>query len=310
MAAKTNISWTGSTMNFWVGCYYDGEDCIRCYAEEDVHRFQDGMYSDVDWGAGGPRHRTSKANWRKPYTWNRKAFESREPWRVFTMSYGDFLEDNPQVAPWREEACCIIEDCKHLDWQLLSKRHRNARKLLPRHWLEQWPAHVHAGTSCGHPDYVRRIEALLDTPAPTKFLSIEPYIKRLDLEPYLSGKTGNAPAIAAVIVGGESGPKARPMHGEWVDEIYELCTRYGVIFHFKQWGEYVPTRYLWSANLSPEQVKRKPLIQHDGQAFVRVGRKVAGHLYQRREFLQMPVTARGVNFEPFGANNQAAIIKG
>jgi len=101
--------------------------------------------------------------------------------------------------------------------------------MVPASWRGGWPGNVWAGTTCGHPKSVARIEALLQIPAVVRFISAEPLLGNLDLDRYVN-------RLDWVIVGGESGSGARPMRPEWVRSIREQCQAAGVPFFFKQWG--------------------------------------------------------------------------
>ena len=226
MAETTKIAWTKSTLNPWLGCTKVSPECDHCYAEGWAKR--SGL---VIWGQGEPRRRTSDAKWKEPRKWDKLAEETGEFWPVFCGSLCDVGEDNPQLIPWREDLCRLIEDCRNLTWQLLTKRPQNYRRLFPKGWLASNP-HVWAGTTVGTPDGLWRIDALKGCGAETLFLSAEPLLAALPtLGEYLDG-------ILQVIVGGESGPGSRPCNVAWIRDIVGQCKSAGVAAFVKQMGAY------------------------------------------------------------------------
>lgn len=250
MGKNSNIEWTDHTFNPWIGCTKVSEGCKNCYAET----LMDKRYSRVKWGPQGARVKTSGSNWKKPLTWNRKAKATGVRKRVFCASLADVFEekpDQPEMDEWRKELLQLILDTKHLDWLLLTKRPENVNKTLARlagfdeHGVFTRLQNVWVGTSVENQAQAdKRIPELLKIPARVRFLSMEPLLGAVDL-----GFGGTMPGqwqwldggtLHWVIVGGESGRNARPMHPEWVRSIRDQCQESGVPFFFKQWGEYSP----------------------------------------------------------------------
>ncbi|MEY5060411.1 MAG: hypothetical protein RIS45_332, partial [Planctomycetota bacterium] len=134
MGDVTGIQWTDHTFNPWMGCQRVSPGCERCYAETLVTT----RLRLPVWGPPKTteRKRTAVANWRKPLAWDRAAAKAGKRARVFCASLADVFEDHPAVAPWRTELFALIEQTPHLDWQLLTKRPENLRKMLPTAWLE------------------------------------------------------------------------------------------------------------------------------------------------------------------------------
>lgn len=259
MAETTNIEWCDATFNPWMGCTRVSPACDDCYAA----RSTPARTLGVTWGAGEPRRRTSDANWKLPLQWNAKAARDGRRLRVFCASLADVF-DNEVPVQWRRDLFDLIEATPHLDWLLLTKRIGNARRLYADAYLDSarpWPGNVWLGaTVVNQEEADRDIPKLLDVPARVRFLSIEPMLGPIDLsrievhggdaEIYpLKGTTDcvndegepadDVPAIDWVICGGESGPKARPMHPEWARSLRDQCAAAGVQFLFKQWGEWV-----------------------------------------------------------------------
>lgn len=231
MAETTGISWTDHTMNFWWGCQKIGPGCDRCYAETLDHRL-----GGSHWGPEAERRRTSAHNWNNPLRWNRAAKRAGVRRRVFASSMADFFDN--QVNPaWRADAWDVIRTCPDLDWQVLTKRPGNVVGMLPPDWGDGWP-HVLLGcTVVNQAEADRDVPKLLATPAQRRFLSCEPLLgpirfaqvpgfNRIGLD--LSGWW--------IIVGGESGPGARPMAAAWARDILSQCAVAGVPVFFKQTG--------------------------------------------------------------------------
>lgn len=129
-------------------------------------------------------------------------------------------------------------------------------------------------------DYVWRVEALRAFPFAVHGLSIEPLLEDM---PTLGDHLND---IEWVIVGGESGPDARPMHPDWVRRIRDVCVDRQIPFHFKQWGEWTPT--------APEQGQDDQFTHGDGLVMHRVGKHAAGHQLDGREWQQFPEVQRPV----------------
>lgn len=223
MAENSAIAWTDHTFNPWIGCTKVSPACDRCYAESWANRFG----KPELWK--GKRSRTSPANWRKPLAWNASAAaygERRQ--RVFCASLADVF-DNQVPDEWRADLWRLIAATPNLDWLLLTKRPQNIAKMLPPGWGEGWP-NVWLGTTVENQEEVeRRTPHLTAIPAAVRFLSCEPLLAEVNLEPYFGG-------IDWVIAGGESGGGARPMHLEWARTLRENCAAYGVSFFVKQIG--------------------------------------------------------------------------
>ena len=274
---ETKIEWThqrnpdgtltpGYTFNPWQGCQKVSVGCQHCYAET----LMDQRFGRAKWGPVGPRVRTSDDNWRKPLAWNRKAEREGRRYRVFCASLADVFEDREEVAPWRAKLFKLIASTKGgLDWLLLTKRPENIEKhsraiTTPGGTLNAWGllesgyfSNVWMGTSVENQEAAdKRIPELLKVPASVRFLSMEPLLGPVDLsgrtvdgvwidQEYADSDPELGRVIAQdgwpihwVIVGGESGQKARPMNPDWVRSLRDHCVTAGVPFFFKQWGEW------------------------------------------------------------------------
>lgn len=228
MAIKTKIEWTDRTYNPWIGCSEVSPGCRNCYAKALVNR----RNWDADWKVAGRRKITKTAG--DPVRWNREARDGGTHYTVFCASLADVFEDHPALSPLRVEFWRLVKATTNLNWMILTKRPENISKMLPPDWGEGY-ANVCLMVSVENQCYFdRRVPLLRAVPARYRALSVEPLIGPLRLPP------GALVGIDLVIVGGESGPKARPMHPEWVREARDACLRDGVKFFFKQWGNWTP----------------------------------------------------------------------
>ncbi|MFL7901551.1 phage Gp37/Gp68 family protein [Azospirillum argentinense] len=260
MAEESAIEWTHATFNPWIGCTKVSPACDHCYAET-LSKARLG----VPWGAGQPRRRTSVQNWNLPLRWDRKAAKEGRRMRVFCASLADVF-DAEVSDEWRSNLFMLIDRTPNLDWLLLTKRPAVARKVMP---VTPRP-NVWLGTTVENQAMAdARIPHLLATPAAVRFLSMEPLLGPVDLDPWLydtapstagpwtdplgrrvrtrgsciGGQTFSirpAGLLHWVIAGGESGPGARPTHPDWFRSIRDQCAAAGVPFLFKQWGEWAP----------------------------------------------------------------------
>lgn len=236
MAEQSAIEWCDHTFNPWEGCQKVGPGCDHCYAETRNARYNKG--TSLNWGPGSPRRRTSAANWKKPLKWAREAnaFGAKHGrrQRVFCASLADVF-DNAVDPAWRLDLFKLIDATPELDWLLLTKRIGNVAAMIeemaPGRTLADLP-HVWLGATI-----VNRDEMLRDGP---KLIAVDAAVRFWSGEPLL-GDLGEVPSELLpdwVIVGGESGQGARPMHPDWVCSLRNQCAAGGVPFLFKQWGEY------------------------------------------------------------------------
>lgn len=242
MSQRSTIEWTDATWNPVTGCTKVSPGCAHCYAETFAERFR-----------GVPGHPYERGfdlqlrpeRLQAPLTWKR-------PSLVFVNSMSDlFHEDVPF-----DFVSAVFETMERADWhtfQILTKRPERAATLsadLP------WPRNVWLGTSVENQRWTTRIDDLRRTGAHVRFLSCEPLLGPLRLD--LTG-------IHWVIVGGESGPKARPMKSAWAEAIRDQCQEQDVPFFFKQWGAH---------NEEGRRVGK-----------TKAGRQLAGRLWEQRPTL-------------------------
>ncbi|KVO65034.1 hypothetical protein WJ78_18130 [Burkholderia ubonensis] len=240
MSENTTIEWCDHTFNPWEGCQKVGPGCDHCYAETRNARFGGG--TAINWGPGAPRRRTSPANWRKPLQWNRDgtfyAIHGRRQ-RVFCASLADVF-DNAVDPAWRRDLFALIAHTPNLDWLLLTKRIGNVAEMLRWIDVDRLPDNVWLGaTIVNQAEADRDIPKLLAVSARVRFLSMEPLLGPVDLCRAHIAQV-KLPRVDWVIVGGESGRGARPMHPAWAADLRDQCARAGVPFLFKQHGEWAP----------------------------------------------------------------------
>jgi protein gp37 len=180
-----------------------------------------------NWGAGAERRITTDANWRNPIKWNRQAEAVAEPTKVFCASMADVF-DGEVGAHIRNRLWELIRETPNLDWQLLSKRPANFRRFLPKDWGQGYKNVWLGVTAENRNEALRRIPLLQSTPAAVRFVSAEPLLEdlgELDLT-----------AIDWVIIGGESGGKARPFDVAWAEGLIKQSEQQGASVFMKQLG--------------------------------------------------------------------------
>lgn len=214
MPTKTDIEWTEMTWNPVTGCTKISQGCKHCYAERMTKRLT---------AMGSDRYRNGFAVTLQPDLLE-VPLKWRQPRVVFVNSMSDlFHEEVPESYIRRVFETMVV--ARQHTFQILTKRAERLATLAPR---LPWPANVWMGVSVEDSRVIDRVGYLQKVPAAVRFLSLEPLIGPLEGLP-LKG-------IDWAIVGGESGPHARPMRKEWVSSILRQCRAAGVAFFFKQWG--------------------------------------------------------------------------
>lgn len=214
MPKATHIEWTQMTWNPVTGCTKVSQGCKNCYAERMAKRLK---------AMGSPRYESGfKVTLHSDLLDHPKKW--RQPRLVFVNSMSDlFHEDVP--LDFIRQVFKTMRECPEHTFQVLTKR---SKRLVELSDELVWSENVWMGVSIEDERVLERVDHLRLVPATVRFLSCEPLIgplDRLDLN-----------GIHWVIVGGESGPRSRPMQGEWVRTIRQNCERSGVSFFFKQWG--------------------------------------------------------------------------
>lgn len=218
MGDITSIEWTDATWNPVTGCTKISAGCDHCYAERFSERFRGTSGHPFEMGFDLAL-RPERLD--QPFRW-------RAPRMIFVNSMSDLFH---KEVP-KEFIARVFDTMERADWhtyQVLTKRSSLMRGFLGRRYATtSSPRHMWFGVSIEDGNNKARIRHLQETPASVRFLSIEPLIGPIGMLD-LSG-------IDWVIVGGESGPGARPMNTEWVREVRDQCLESGVAFFFKQWG--------------------------------------------------------------------------
>ena len=240
MPDNTGIEWTDATWNPVTGCTKVSPGCAHCYAEAITLRFKRGG----PFLPGKTTIRLHPDRLDQPSKW-------RRPRRIFVNSMSDlFHEDVP--FEFVDDIFEVMAANPRHTYQILTKRPERMLDYVEwTHW-RVWPPQVWAGVSVENQYWAdRRIPPLLETPAAVRFLSVEPLLKPVELARWLTwcqlcfarrddhlfeGWDHSAVTPDWVIVGGESGPKARPMDPDWVRSLRDECGAAGVPFFFKQWG--------------------------------------------------------------------------
>lgn len=258
MGKDSKIAWTDHTFNPWWGCTKISAGCKNCYAEGTANRF------GTIWGDQAERRFFGDKHWNEPRKWDESARKAGTRARVFCCSMADVFEDRDDLKPHRERLWELVEATPNLIWLLLTKRPENLRNLLPTSWLASPRSNVAIGVTVECQDTAReRIPELLQTPAAVRFISAEPLLSPLssyiEIDPtelgakrWRSGKAGynyfkgncalgdcsveRGPRIDWIIVGGESGPRSRPCHVNWIRSIVIQCKDADVPCFVKQLG--------------------------------------------------------------------------
>ena len=213
MSDRSSIEWTEATWNPVTGCTKVSPGCKHCYAERFAERFRGVEGHPYEQGFD---LKLWPDRLEQPLLW-------RRPRRIFVNSMSDLFQEGIPLNYLRR-AFEVMEQASWHQFQVLTKRPERAAALrdqLP------WPGNIWLGTSVESQPYVKRINELRKVPAAIRFLSCEPLLGSLSMD--LRG-------IRWVIVGGESGPGARPMEKAWVLDIKRQCRQLRVPFFFKQWG--------------------------------------------------------------------------
>lgn len=214
MSTRSTIEWTETTWNPVTGCSKISQGCTRCYAERMAARLQAMGVSKYQHGFDVVVHDVTLD---EPLRWT-------QPRLVFVNSMSDLFHPSVPVS-FIEAVFAVMNRATRHTFQVLTKRPDGVARLDDR---VRWTPNIWLGVSIESAQWLGRRDRLVCTGAGTKFLSLEPLLGPL---PGL-----DLAGIDWVIVGGESGPGARPMEAVWVRGIRDACVRRGVPFFFKQWG--------------------------------------------------------------------------
>ena len=237
---RSQIEWTEATWNPVTGCTQVSPGCANCYAMRFAERFRGVPGHPYERGFDlqlRPDRLDQPLRWRKPRT-------------IFVNSMSDLF--HPGVPDdYIQQVFAVMREASHHRFQVLTKRSERLAELSPN---LPWPENIWMGVSVENQRWTSRIGDLRQTGAAIKFLSCEPLLGPLELD--LNG-------IDWVIAGGESGPGARPMDGDWVRGVRDQCDETETAFFFKQWGAHC-------------------------ECGKRVGKKRAGRVLDARTWDEMP----------------------
>jgi len=280
----TKIEWAEKSWNTITGCTKVSEGCKNCYAERMAKRLAGryGYPKDAPFRVTfHPDRLDQPLRWKKPST-------------IFVCSMGDLFHES--VEPRDIDAIFdVMFEAKQHTFLVLTKRPQNIQEKLYG-ITEEWPCrelgggdylpNVHIGVTVENQDAMWRVGELLKIPAAGRWVSVEPMLGPVDLYPAFCGfqppSWGCGPDISGVVLGGESGPGARPMHPDWARDVRDQCADSGVPFMFKQYGAWRPTE----PGDKVGYVFGDPHGEDDGERFCpmsRLGAKRAGRLLDGRE---------------------------
>jgi protein gp37 len=234
MAQTSSIEWTETTWNPVVGCTKVSAGCKNCYAERMAKRLA--AISRAQIANGGTAGRTANyshvidahGRWNNTVFLDETAVEDPLGWRlprvIFVNSMSDLFHESVPLT-FIKRVFAVMNQCPQHTFQVLTKRPHLTLKYASE---LSWSSNIWMGTSVEDNSVVDRVRILQRVPASTRFLSVEPLLGAIPRLP-LAG-------IGWVIVGGESGPGARPMNSDWVHQIRNRCQLSKVPFFFKQWG--------------------------------------------------------------------------
>ncbi len=321
MGDKTHISWSDATWNPISGCSKVSDGCLNCYIDRTPpFRMNGRKFNGRGIGATtGVKLHSDRLS--IPIRW-------AKPRMIFVCSLADLFQDevpNRFIA----DVFAVMSIAGHHIFQVLTKRHGRMRSLLnsPGFWMlvdaarsargfDKLPGgaphvlpNVWVGVSTENQQWADlRIPALLDTPAAVRWISAEPLLGPIDLT-----RTDKDALVDGgldwVVVGGESGPGARPMHPAWASSLRDQCLNAGVAYHFKQWGEWSPIQDPFDYVTNDDRVQvvstagerlgrpwRGWKVQdrtRDAEPMRRYGKKAAGRELDGRTWDEYPRTLAG-----------------
>lgn len=311
MSKVTGIEWTDSTWNPIRGCTRVSRGCQNCYAEAVAARFS---------GPGRPYEGLAKfvivdgtpqARWTGELRFIEKHLKDpilwKTPAKIFVNSMSDLF--HPAVTfEWLAAIFDVMARAKQHTYQILTKRPERMLETLlagcdpgcetafADMYGQNWPPpNWWFGVSVEDQETANaRIPILARSPARKKFVSYEPALGPLDL----AAAAGDTPSLAAldwIIVGGESGSRARPMHPRWAQDVRNLCVSLDIPLFFKQWGEWVDPRQCLCALHSAgahdyisDGLEHSSGCPNEKSFVIRVGKKAAGALLDGVEWKEFP----------------------
>jgi protein gp37 len=307
MSGTSKIEWTEKTWNPTTGCSKVSQGCKHCYAEREWTRLSANPKS-VYFGRAFTDVECHEERLDAPMHW-------RKPSMIFVNSMSDLFHESVPFE-FIDKVFAVMARARQHTYQILTKRPERMRDYMasPRHRKEAvliaseevelcgmedctWPIpNVWLGTSVEDPKSLHRIDTLRAVPAAVRFVSFEPLLANMG--------PVNLDGIGWAIVGGESGPGARPMDPKWARSLRDQCGQARVQFFFKQWGEWAPAwlgavgvvhgvrTEQWVTEGETGPGRGHELHQwSDTQASIRVGKHAAGRLLDGIEWSEYPERA-------------------
>lgn len=289
---KTSIEWATDTWNPIRGikglwhCTKVSEGCRSCYAERMNIRM------------GGPEYKPGADGFRLDEKILEQPLKWKRPRRIFVCSMTDLchemINDNFIARTFE-----VMLSARQHTFQVLTKRAGRMAIMIRKMMFYGPPSHIWLGVSVEDQKTAdERIQILLETPAAVRWISAEPLLAPIDLLDYLPifplkmPKENMPPSIDWVVVGGESGPRARPMHPDWARSIRDQCQMAGVPFFFKQWGEWIPSDEVPSSYADTYSSKRHGSRNQcrvvGDMLLVKAGKKAAGRILDGKTWDEYP----------------------
>ncbi|MDK2126468.1 DUF5131 family protein [Parachitinimonas caeni] len=311
MADHTGIQWTDATWNPVTGCTKVSSGCKNCYAKHQTWPRLSAMPNTIYTGRDFEQVQCHRERLDQPYHW-------KKPRRIFVNSMSDLFHDDVPES-FVQAVFTTMATARQHQFQVLTKRPQRMLALLQR-WKRNGATlrsghgvtlpNVWLGVSIEDQETAdERIPLLLKTPAFMPWVSAEPLLGPVDITPYLSPLDESA--LKWVVVGGESGPNARPMHPDWVKGLRDQCAKERIPFFFKQWGSWSPRSACYhtltcgqaAADIDPDATRwpciRLTFAGNDGQQLgnaddgddvymQKVGRNLSGRALQGVTYDQYP----------------------
>lgn len=284
---STRIPWAinpdgtpGEVWNLWTGCTKFSEGCDNCYAEKLATGRLKGRFGYPTYDPFRPTYNADRID--QPTKW-------KKPRTVFVSSMGDWMHDDVTFHSMYH-FFKTVHRCPRHTFLTLTKRTKNLRikMLLYKEWHKThflstpqfFENNLLLGATIELQKYIRRLDELFSVFAAGYFLSLEPLLGPVTIPPDLLKR------LRCVIVGGENGPGARPMHPDWVRSIRDQCDQAGVMFFFKGWGEWVPVSHI--KKILDRWWTNKQRKKMNGCTFFRVGSNESGHKLDGNAYRQVP----------------------
>ncbi len=308
--SKTNIEWADRTWNPIIGCSHISEGCDNCYAEKmacrlaTINATTDNYANVVKLSYNINVDKFMPSGWNAKTHFVKSAIDKprhwKKPQRIFVCSMGDLFHESVPVE-WIENVMEVITDCPQHTFIVLTKRPERMKAwfdnsyITPNLWL---------GVTVENQEQAdKRLPILVSIPNGKKFISIEPMLDEINLNKYyfpyrliknvpVDSRTKYIDLLDWVILGGETGTQARPMHPRWVIDIRDQCKKSNTPFFFKGWGEWRPLHELYC---NMDKYKNKLWFNHDPEhSSCKIGKKASGRkifdsdVMKEVEYLEFP----------------------